>query len=209
MATAVNERVDALLASGDAAAHCLVGATCDDAELACAGPIPEDWPRALQILGHLATGALVEAHLAWCRVPEPLRASDAELVAAKALLDALRRRDLAGLHARADGTSWSARAAPIVRAIASDARERALDLIARAYTTASVAHVAAALGTSAPDAIARCAARGWGVSEDGAWLDVVKPPVTEKQRAAIDALTSLTEVTTHLGDFALDTEQES
>ena len=97
MATAVNERVDALLASGDAAAHCLVGATCDDAELACAGPIPEDWPRALQILGHLATGALVEAHLAWCRVPEPLRASDAELVAAKALLDALRRRDLAHL----------------------------------------------------------------------------------------------------------------
>ena len=83
----------------------------------------------------------------------------------------------------------------MVRHVALRHRADTIALIARAYTSVAVAHVAACLGVSEAEAIDMGTGLGWVHDAPAGMFDVVRPEPTERQgREAVDVVQRLTEL---------------
>ena len=180
---------DALIRGGDLEA---VAGALDALELERGtGP---DWPWAAHVLGHAALGNLAHARFVHERAPAEAQAL-AELEAARELVACLAARDHPGVHAAAASPAFTSALAPMVRHVALRHRADTIALIARAYTSVAVAHVAACLGVSEAEAIDMGTGLGWVHDAPAGMFDVVRPEPTERQgREAVDVVQRLTEL---------------
>lgn len=104
-------------------------------------------------------------------------------------------RDHPGVHAAAASPAFTSALAPMVRHVALRHRADTIALIARAYTSVAVAHVAACLGVSEAEAIDMGTGLGWVHDAPAGMFDVVRPEPTERQgREAVDVVQRLTEL---------------
>ena len=170
------------------------------------------WPYSLHMLGHMVNSDLENARFVWKRAPETRRSNDEELKAVFALLQSMWNGDYPATHHRAAGSAvWSPKLLPMVQYLTAKYRVKTLELLTAAYTTVSVAHIAACLGASEEEAKATAKSVGWelmdagtggGGGGEGMFFNVVKPPAEEISLAPLESLQKLTEYTVHLGDVS-------
>ena len=202
----VTERVDSLIAAGDLDS---VAGVCDEFEIVAggAGNVPE-WPHATHVLSRMLAGDLERARCVLERAPEHLRERDPELRAVHAVLAAMLDRDQPAVHAAAGAHAWSPRCAPLAASLIERYRAATLDLLSRAYTTASCAHVAACLGVTVEEAAAQGVGMGWSLGEDG-MFGVVRRKVDDQHEAlGMDAVEKLSALMVHVTDIAGPDEDE-
>ena len=185
----VTERVDSLIAAGDLDS---VAGVCDEFEIVAggAGNVPE-WPHATHVLSRMLAGDLERARCVLERAPEHLRERDPELRAVHAVLAAMLDRDQPAVHAAAGAHAWSPRCAPLAASLIERYRAATLDLMSRAYTTASCAHVAACLGVTVEEAVAQGVGMGWSLGEDGMFGVVRRKVDDEAEALGMDAVEKL------------------
>ena len=82
------------------------------------------------------------------------------------------------------------------------------DLLSRAYTTASCAHVAACLGVSVEEAAAQGVGMGWSLAEDGMFGVVRRKVDDEAEALGMDAVEKLPALMVHATDIAGPDEDE-
>ena len=81
-------------------------------------------------------------------------------------------------------------------------RAATLDLLSRAYTTTSCAHVAACLGVSVEEAAAQGVGMGWSLGEDGMFGVVRRKVDDEAEALGMDAVEKLSAMMVHVTDIA-------
>ena len=158
--------------------------------------------------GPEAAGDLERARCVLARAPEHLRERDPELRAVHAVLAAMLDRDQPAVHAAAGAHAWSPRCAPLAASLIERYRAATLDLLSRAYTTASCAHVAACLGVSVEEAAAQGVGMGWSLGEDGMFGVVRRKVDDEAEALGMDAVEKLSALMVHVTDIAGPDEDE-
>ncbi len=149
-----------------------------------------EWPHAVHMMAHIYANSLCvpkhtptlpfpfltparspprreDARFVYKRTPEAIRASNADITAAFALLQRLWVRDYEGIWT-ALGYAWPPQLAGLAAALGDQLRQRLLALVQRAYVSISAANLGRLLGMSEGDANAAASAAGW--AEEGGFL---------------------------------------
>ena len=155
--------------------------------------VDRQWPWAAHVLGHLSNNDLQLARITHERAPESGKALD-ETKAALAMVTCAIARDFPGVHQAAASGAWSSSLQPLVTHVASTQKQRALDLMKRAYTTVEDEVASRNLGMNASDAVNELTnTHGWTLNNEKNMFTVKLPTPSLRQHDAMEALRRLTE----------------
>lgn len=120
----------------------------------------DQWPHALQLLGHIYNGDLEDARFVWKRASDTHK-QNSELKAAFALLQQLWNKNYQGVWPALTSFQWSEPATPLVHAIAKRQQQQAIQLVSCAFSSIQPAQLAALTGSSSQDALQIAQSQGW------------------------------------------------
>ncbi|XP_072970577.1 COP9 signalosome complex subunit 8 [Typha angustifolia] len=159
---------------------------------------PEQWPYTIHLLAHLYANDLNSARFLWKSVPQPIKESRPELVAAWRIGQCLWNRDYAGVYGAIRGFDWSPEVAGLVAAFSESYTKRMFQLLTSAYSTIGVVDVAHFIGMSEEDATKYALQQGWSLDSSSQMLTVIKPKIVTEQKLDSSKLQRLTEFVFHL-----------
>ncbi|KAK9817679.1 hypothetical protein WJX72_000567 [[Myrmecia] bisecta] len=176
----------------------LVAGILDELELQSADfDVPDNWPHAAHMLGHMYNGDLVDARFVWKRLPEAAKQT-AEVQAALTLLQCLWSKDYEGTWAALSSHAWNPPVSGLVGGLALKTREHIFELLTRAYSHIPTSKAAALLGLPEQETLQLVQQQGWEHDPATAVLKVHQPPVRPGDRTSLDDLQRLTEYVAHL-----------
>ncbi|XP_073003576.1 COP9 signalosome complex subunit 8 [Typha latifolia] len=159
---------------------------------------PEQWPYTIHLLSHLYANDLNSARFLWKSVPQAIKESRPELVAAWRIGQCLWNRDYAGVYGAIRGFDWSPEVAGLVAAFSESYTKRMFQLLTSAYSTIGVVDVAHFIGMSEEDATKYALQQGWSLDSSSQMLTVIKPKIATEQKLDSSKLQRLTEFVFHL-----------
>ncbi|XP_042857221.1 COP9 signalosome complex subunit 8-like [Penaeus japonicus] len=113
---------------------------------------------------YLLQNDLTGAKFLWKRIPASTKTATPELGLIWAVGQNLWQRDLPAVYT-ALKQEWSATVKEIMKAVHDHVRQRALDLVARAYTSISAEDFSQLVGMTVEEAIIAAKGQGWGYDE--------------------------------------------
>ncbi|XP_017697317.1 COP9 signalosome complex subunit 8-like isoform X2 [Phoenix dactylifera] len=128
---------------------------CDEVMLQVASrgiAFQEEWPYAIHLLGHIYVNDLNSARFLWKSIPQRIKESRPELVAAWKIGQCLWNRDYAGVYGAIRGFGWSPEVIGLVTTFSENYTKKMFQLLTSAYSTITVADVAHFVGMSEDDA---------------------------------------------------------
>ncbi|KAG0451979.1 hypothetical protein HPP92_025912 [Vanilla planifolia] len=179
----------------------LVAEICDELMLQVASRginFQQEWPYAIHLLGHIYINDLNSARFLWKSIPDWIKESRQEVVAAWKIGQCLWNRDFAGVYRAISAFEWSQEALDLVNAFRESYTKRTFELLVSAYSTINVTDAALFLGMSEDDAINYAVQHGWRLDSAAGMLEVVKPKVISEQKLDSSKLQRLTEYVFHL-----------
>ncbi|VVD01780.1 unnamed protein product [Leptidea sinapis] len=132
-------------------------------------------------------------------IPQNITSSNPEISAIWAVGQKLWKKDLPRMYQALAAYHWVEPVATIMRALEERARERALNLIGKSYSSISIESVLAVTGLSKEAVLQICRERKWELDDDGVTVRPV-PPVqpTPLHTSSEDQLFKLTDFVTFL-----------
>lgn len=173
-----------------------IGSFCESLEIELAAKgleKPDDWPYAVQLLGHIYVTDLNSARFLWKRIPGTVKQSHPELVAAWKIGQCMWTYDHAGVHKALRSYSWSPAVQQLVLAIAEEYSRRIMKLLSTAYSTISVSDAARFLGLTEDEAVKRTIQEGWTLDSVSKMLTVQFTSPVASQKLDASKLQNLTE----------------
>ncbi|XP_073114944.1 COP9 signalosome complex subunit 8 isoform X1 [Elaeis guineensis] len=158
----------------------------------------EEWPYAIHLLGHIYVNDLNSARFLWKSIPQGIKESRPELVAAWKIGQCLWNRDYAGVYGAIRGFEWSPEVIGLVTTFLENYTKKMFQLLTSAYSTITVADVAHFMGMSEDDATNYALQQGWTLDSSSQMLTVSKPKITTEQKLDPSKLQRLTEFVFHL-----------
>ncbi|XP_050670237.1 COP9 signalosome complex subunit 8 [Leptidea sinapis] len=148
---------------------------------------------------YLYQNDLCNAKFLWKRIPQNITSSNPEISAIWAVGQKLWKKDLPRMYQALAAYHWVEPVATIMRALEERARERALNLIGKSYSSISIESVLAVTGLSKEAVLQICRERKWELDDDGVTVRPV-PPVqpTPLHTSSEDQLFKLTDFVTFL-----------
>ncbi|KAM0940471.1 putative COP9 signalosome, subunit CSN8 protein [Dioscorea sansibarensis] len=178
-----------------------IGELCDELLIQVASrgiAFQEEWPYAVHLIGHIYANDLNSARFLWKSIPEGIKKSRPEIMAAWKIGQCLWIRDYAGVYGAVRGFEWSPEAVALVTAFAENYTNTMFNLLVSAYSTISVADAAHCLGMSENEATNYALRHGWTLDSSSGMLIVKKPSITKEQKLDSSKLQRLTEYVFHL-----------
>ncbi|KAH7671236.1 COP9 signalosome complex subunit 8 protein [Dioscorea alata] len=178
-----------------------IGELCDELLIQVASrgiSFQEEWPYAIHLIGHIYANDLNSARFLWKSIPEGIKKSRPEIMAAWKIGQCLWTRDYAGVYGAVRGFEWSPEAVALVTAFAENYTNKMFNLLVSAYSTISVADAAHCLGMSENEATNYASQHGWTLDSSSGMLIVKKPSITKEQKLDSSKLQRLTEYVFHL-----------
>ncbi|XP_078172648.1 COP9 signalosome, subunit CSN8 [Carex rostrata] len=158
----------------------------------------EEWPYTIHLLGHLYIHDLNSARFLWKSVPQGIKETRPELVAAWKIGQCLWTKDYAGVYNAVRGFDWSPEASGIIASFLENYTRKMFDLLTFAYSTITVSDAAHFMGMSEEDATKYAVEHGWSLDAPTKMLTAVKPKIATEQKADPSKLQRLTEFVFHL-----------
>ncbi|KAK7086925.1 COP9 signalosome complex subunit 8 [Halocaridina rubra] len=113
---------------------------------------------------YLLQNDLTGAKFLWKRIPSSTKSATPELAHIWEVGQHLWQRDLPGVYA-ALKQEWSPTVKDMMKALHESVRQRAIDLVARAYTSLSADDFAQLYGVTVEEAVTAAKGLGWGYDE--------------------------------------------
>jgi len=132
-------------------------------ELICQDGHPSAQAYGQLLAIYLLLGDLPNAKLLWKRIPDTVKQESLELPAIWAVGKALFSRDFASIYASITQSEWPPHLKNIMNLIRDTTRTRALNLVAKAYTTITLTDLSRYLGVEPNEALQRATELGWRI----------------------------------------------
>ncbi|KAM7474658.1 hypothetical protein LguiB_021901 [Lonicera macranthoides] len=158
----------------------------------------DEWPYAIHLLGHIYVNDINSARFLWKSIPEAIKESRPEVVAAWKIGQRLWTRDYAGVYEAIREFNWSPEAQGLVASFAELYTKRMFELLLLAYSTISIQDTALFLGMNEDDATNYVLQQGWSVDIASQMLTVKKQAILTEQKLDPGKLQRLTEYVFHL-----------
>ncbi|XVF51851.1 hypothetical protein PTKIN_Ptkin04bG0217100 [Pterospermum kingtungense] len=158
----------------------------------------DEWPFAIHLLGHIYVDDINSARFLWKSIPQAIKESQPELVAAWKIGQKLWTRDCAGVYEAIRGFDWTPETQVVVTAFSELYTKRMFELLLSAYSTISIQDAAQFLGMSEEDATNYVLRHGWTVDPASQMLTVKKQAIVKEQKLDPGKLQRLTEYVFHL-----------
>ncbi|XP_076041629.1 COP9 signalosome subunit 8 isoform X2 [Oratosquilla oratoria] len=123
---------------------------------------------------------LTGAKFLWKRIPSNAKSGSTELGNIWAVGEHLWRRDLPGVY-KALNREWSNNVKEIMQAVFEKTRQRAVELVGRAYTSIRAEDFAQLVGMTEEEAVKAAQGYGWGFDEATRMI-LPTPPTTPPQQ---------------------------
>lgn len=169
--------VTSVQTTGDPSVHqySVLAADLEKQELESAGGVatPQLYGQLLAI--YLLQGDLPNAKFLWKRIPSNVKESNPELGKIWAVGQKFWNREITGFYTLLE-EDWPEHVKPIMSAIGDVTRNRALQLISKAYSSVSLVNVAACVGLTPERSVEVITSLGWSVDTV---TKIVTPKVQE------------------------------
>jgi len=166
--------------------------TCEEYELDAAADQTLPSPNyTIYLLSYILDNDLSNARFLWKRIPAQLKATNPDLPAIWKIAQSMLKNQYADVFRAMNAHAFND--ADLVRLLADIYRQRNFQLIAKAYTSISIASVADMLGISGGEAQQVCQSAGWSFDAASGTFTPVRPAEAKDQAIGAKQLQHLTE----------------